>query len=102
MKICSALYRIHLCIPQNFTGEEILGILWNVKRFALCVMQPKRIFAFRLDSLSLPKKSGPRRISTGPLHALRRSHSLPINLVFYKAPYQLALWEASSQGGLHA
>ena len=22
MKICSALYRIHLCIPQNFTGEE--------------------------------------------------------------------------------
>ena len=63
MKICSALYRIHLCIPQNFTGEEILGILRNVKCFALCVMQPKRIFAFRLDSLSLPKKSGPRRIS---------------------------------------
>ena len=48
------------------------------------------------------KKSGPRRISAGLLHALRRSHSLPINLVFYKAPYYLAIWEASSQGGLHA
>ena len=79
-----------------------MGILRNVKRFALCVMQPKRIFAFRLDSLSLPKKSGPRRISTGPLHALRRSHSLPINLVVFEAPCCLATWEASSQGGLHA
>ena len=56
----------------------------------------------RFRSPRLLKKSGPRRISAGPLHALRRSHSLPINLVVYKAPYYLAIWEASSQGGLHA
>ena len=52
MKICSALYRIHLCIPQNFTGEEILGILRNVKCFALCVKDSKLAFS----SLRLPKK----------------------------------------------
>ena len=70
----------------------------NVKCFALCV-KDSRLASAHQDSL---KKSGPRRISAGPLHALRRSHSLPINLVFYKAPYYLAIWEASSQGGLHA
>ena len=66
---------IHSCIPQNYTGEEIGHF---------------------------NKKSGPRRISAGPLHASRRSHSLPINLVVFKAPYYLSIWEASSQGGLHA
>ena len=55
----------------------------NVKCFAFCVMDSKLTFG----SQRLLKKSGPRRISAGPLHALRRSHSLPINLVFYKAPY---------------
>ena len=97
-----AVFRIHSCILKTKQEKGALGIFRNVKCFALCIMQPKLFFAFRLDSLSLPKKSGPRRISAGPLHALRRSHSLPINLVVFEAPYYLAIWEASSQGGLHA
>ena len=76
MKICSALY------------VRIIALL-KTKQEKVCLGH-------------FNKKSGPRRISAGPLHALRRSHSLPINLVVYKAPYYLAIWEASSQGGLHA
>ena len=98
MKIFSALYA-RIIEPSKLNRRKCaLGIFRNVKCFALCV-KDSRLASAHQDSL---KKSGPRRISAGPLHALRRSHSLPINLVFYKAPYYLAIWEASSQGGLHA
>ena len=47
-------------------------------------------------------RSSPRPISTGPLSALPRLHSRPINLVFFKESYQVALWEISSWGWLRA
>ena len=34
-------------------------------------------------------ESSPRRISTGRLHALRRFHSPPINLIVFEAPYRI-------------
>ena len=44
----------------------------------------------RLSSLGQASRSSPRRISTGRLHALRRFHSPPINLIVFEAPYRIA------------
>ena len=46
-----------------------------------------RGFALRIRR---PCESSPRRISTGRLHALRRFHSPPINLIVFEAPYRIA------------
>ena len=43
----------------------------------------------RLSSLGQASRSSPRRISTGRLHALRRFHSPPINLIVFEAPYRI-------------
>ena len=43
-------------------------------------------------SLSLRSfKSSPRHISTGQLNALLQLHTRPINLIFFKVSYQIAL-----------
>ena len=39
------------------------------------------------------KWSSPRPISTAKLNMLPCLHTQPINLVVYKGPYQLALWD---------
>ena len=44
----------------------------------------------RLSSLGQASRSSPRRISTGRLHALRRFHSPPINLIVFEVPYRTA------------
>ena len=46
-----------------------------------------RGFALRIRR---PCESSPRHISTGRLHALRRFHSPPINLIVFEAPYRTA------------
>ena len=43
----------------------------------------------RLSPLGQASKSSPRHISTGRLHALRRFHSPPINLIVFEAPYRI-------------
>ena len=43
----------------------------------------------RLSSLGQASRSSPRRISTGRLHALRRFHSPPINLIVFEVPYRI-------------
>ena len=45
----------------------------------------------KLLNILVSFKSSPRRISIGLLHPLRNFHSQPINLVVFKAPYQLSL-----------
>ncbi len=60
MKIFSALYLGYIPASSKLNRRKCaLGIFRNVKCFALCVMQTKLIFAFRLDSLRLPKKVRP-------------------------------------------
>ena len=49
----------------------------------------KKLLPKKLTCLAF--KSSPRRISTGPLNTLLHLHSRPINLVFFKASYQLLL-----------
>ena len=46
-----------------------------------------RGFALRIRR---PCESSPRHISTGRLHALRRFHSPPINLIVFEVPYRTA------------
>ena len=44
----------------------------------------------RLSPLGQVSRSSPRHISTGRLHALRRFHSPPINLIVFEVPYRTA------------
>ena len=41
-------------------------------------------------------RSSPRTISTAKLNVLPRLHMQPINLVVFKGPYQLMLWDILS------
>ena len=57
---------------------------WFLGRFRTRVV---RGFALRIRR---PCESSPRHISTGRLHALRRFHSPPINLIVFEVPYRTA------------
>ena len=61
-----------------------------------CLRRPKPSKLHRREnkrfSLSLRSfKSSPRHISTGQLNALLQLHTRPINLIFFKVSYQIAL-----------
>ena len=98
--------------PQNYTEDNNILGLRNIRVFhaspcleavssgqrqpitcALCAWflghfrtRGVRGFASRIRR---PCESSPRRISTGRLHALRRFHSPPINLIVFEAPYRI-------------
>ena len=49
-----------------------------------------RLHPYRVCLLVGLCESSPRHISTGRLHALRRFHSPPINLIVFEVPYRIA------------
>ena len=74
-------------LPEGNTRKLLIQSL------TLCKFDPLN-HSFRSDSVSF--KSSPRHISTGQLNALLQLHTRPINLIFFKVSYQIALWEISS------
>ena len=61
-------------------------------RFPLALLgrfRTRGVRGFALRIRERPCESSPRRISTGRLHALRRFHSPPINLIVFEAPYRI-------------
>ena len=108
MSIPSKLYRrlmehfrvtTKLCILSTFAclaaayGGQRLPIalrfplaLWDVFAASPFANRLRPCGACLLDGLC---KSSPRHISTGRLHALRRFHSPPINLIVFEVPYRI-------------
>ena len=69
-------------LPEGNTRKLLIQSL------TLCKFDPLN-HSFRSDSVSF--KSSPRHISTGQLNALLQLHTRPINLIFFKVSYQIAL-----------
>ena len=91
VSVPSKLYRRqmeHFRVMAKLSGQRqpITCALraWFLGRFRT---RGVRGFALRIRR---PCESSPRRISTGRLHALRRFHSPPINLIVFEAPYRTA------------
>ena len=82
------------CTPVGFAswmGYAAVNVNQSPARFALGSWD---VFAYdllpnRLSPLGQVSRSSPRHISTGRLHALRRFHSPPINLIVFEAPYRI-------------
>ena len=82
------------CAPAglaSWMGYAAVNVNQSPARFALGSWD---VFAYdllpnRLSPLGQVSKSSPRHISTGRLHALRRFHSPPINLIVFEVPYRI-------------
>ena len=90
VSVPSKLYRRQM---EHFSWQNLaVNVSQSPARFALGSWD---VFAYdllpnRLSPLGQVSRSSPRHISTGRLHALRRFHSPPINLIVFEVPYRTA------------
>ena len=77
-----------VCLAAVYSGQRQPIAL----RFPLALLgrfRTRGVRGFALRIRERPCESSPRRISTGRLHALRRFHSPPINLIVFEVPYRI-------------
>ena len=77
-----------VCLAAVYSGQrQPIALRFQLALLGRFRTRGVRGFASRIRR---PCESSPRRISTGRLHALRRFHSPPINLIVFEAPYRIA------------
>ena len=88
-------HALHFCLPCSSQQRSTSANHLRASRLVLGTFSHASPFANRLHPCGVCLldglcESSPRRISTGRLHALRRFHSPPINLIVFEAPYRTA------------
>ena len=87
-------HALHSCLPCGSLQRSTSANHLRASRLVLGTFSHASPFANRLHPCGVCLldglcESSPRHISTGRLHALRRFHSPPINLIVFEAPYRI-------------